>query len=81
MRTVGHRHTEPLIGAPASADALERGPAVVDAAAAFGGATSTCQRKGVYRIKTFGAMEQHRVECLAAAIAERAAKRAIEAQQ
>ena len=72
MRTVGHRKTEPRIEAQASAEALGRGLAVVDAAATFGWATSTGQRKGVYRFKTFEAMERHRLDCLAAAMAERA---------
>jgi hypothetical protein len=71
MRTVGRR-TDPPLEAAASADALQRGLAVVDAAATFGWATSTGQRKGVYRFATFEAMEQHRVESLAQAMAERA---------
>jgi hypothetical protein len=74
MRTVGHRLTEPRIEPRASAEALRRGLAVVDAAATFGWATSTGQRKGVYRFKSFEAMEQHRVDCLAAAMAARAAR-------
>jgi hypothetical protein len=71
MRTVGRRRTEPHIEAQASADALHRGLAVVDAAATFGWAPSTGQRKGVYRFKTFEAMEQHRIACLAEAMARR----------
>jgi hypothetical protein len=71
MRTVGHRLSEPQIEAQPSADALRRGLAVVDAAATFGWATSTGQRKGVYRFKSFEAMEQHRLDCLAAAMAAR----------
>jgi hypothetical protein len=77
MRTVGRRHTEPVIEAQASAAALRRGLAVVDAAATFGWATSTGQRKGVYRFKTFEAMDAHRTTCLAQAMASRA--RAIDA--
>ena len=46
MRTVGHR-TEPTLQANASADALQRGLLIVDAAATFGWAPSTGQRKGV----------------------------------
>jgi hypothetical protein len=74
MRTVGRRQAEPRIEPQASAEALRRGLAVVDAAATFGWATSTGQRKGVYRFKTFEAMEQHRIECLSAAMAARAAR-------
>lgn len=71
MRTVGRR-IEPPIQAHATTSALQRGLAVVDAAATFGWAPSTGQRKGVYRFKTFEAMEEHRVACLAAAMAARA---------
>jgi hypothetical protein len=71
MRTVGRRADPPLT-ARANADALQRGLAVVDAAASFGWAPSTGQRKGVYRFKTFEAMEEHRVACLVAAMAARA---------
>ena len=74
MRIVGHRQTEPPVEERVSADALRRGLAVVDAAATFGWATSTGQRKGVYRFKTFEAMEEHRLNCLAAAMAARAAR-------
>lgn len=70
MRSVGRR-TDPPLEAAASAAALRRGLALVDAAAGFGWATSTGQRKGVYRFASFEAMEQHRVECLAQAMAER----------
>lgn len=69
MRTVGHRQSEPVIEAQATAAALRRGLAVVDAAATFDWATSTGQRKGVYRFKTFEAMEAHRIDCLAQAMA------------
>jgi len=75
MRIVGHRQTEPVIQEQASAAALRRGLAVVDAAATFGWATSTGQRKGVYRFKTFEAMEEHRIDCLARAMALRAGQR------
>lgn len=71
MRIVGCRITPP-IEAIASADALKRGLAVVDAAATFGWARSTGQRKGVYRFKTFEEMEEHRVTCLVSAMAQRA---------
>jgi hypothetical protein len=71
MRTVGRRRTELPIEAQASPEALRRGLAVVDAAATFGWAASTGQRKGVYRFKSFEAMEQHRIDCLVAAMAER----------
>ena len=71
MRTVGRRRTELPIEAQASPEALRRGLAVVDAAATFGWAASTGQRKGVYRFKSFESMEQHRIDCLAAAMAER----------
>jgi hypothetical protein len=74
MRTVGSRLTEPRIEAQASTAALRRGLAIVDAAATFGWATSTGQRKGVYRFRTFEAMERHRVDCLAAAMAARAGR-------
>jgi hypothetical protein len=74
VRTVGHRQSEPCIDAQGSSDAFKRGLAIVDAAATFGWATSTGQGKGVYRFKSFDAMEQHRIECLAAAMAERAAR-------
>lgn len=74
MRTVGRR-TEAPLEATASADALRRGLAVVDAAAGFGWAASTGQRKGVYRFATFEAMEQHRIESLAQAMAERERRR------
>jgi predicted methyltransferase len=70
MRTVGRR-TDPPLQTVASAAALRRGLAIVDAAAGFGWAASTGQRKGVYRFASFEAMEQHRVECLAQAMAER----------
>ena len=70
MRSVGSR-TDPPIETSASAAALQRGLAIVDAAATFGWAPSTGQRKGVYRFKTFEAMEEHRVACLAAAMAAR----------
>ena len=73
MRVIGRRSSEPVIEARASAMALRRGLAVVDAAATFGWANSTGQRKGVYRFKTFEAMEQHRIDCLAQAMAQRAA--------
>jgi hypothetical protein len=71
MRTVGRRVSPPQIEAQASADALRRGLALVDAASSFGWATSTGQRKGVYRFKTFEAMEQHRIDCVATAMAQR----------
>lgn len=70
MRIVGRR-TDPPLEAAASAGALRRGLALVDAAAGFRWAANTGQRKGVYRFATFEAMEQHRVECLAQAMAER----------
>jgi hypothetical protein len=72
MRIVGRRLTEPRIEPRAGAEALRRGLALVDAAASFGWAPSTGQRKGVYRFKSFEAMEEHRVACLAAAMAARA---------
>jgi hypothetical protein len=59
-----------------SAQAMLRGLAVVDAAATFAWATSTGQRKGVYRFNSFEAMERHRLDCLAQAMAELAAARA-----
>lgn len=74
MRTVGRRQAGPAIEAQASTDALRRGLAVVDAAATFGWAISTGQRKGVYRFKTFEAMEVHRIDCLAQAMAWQARK-------
>jgi hypothetical protein len=70
MRTVGRR-IDPPIQPSASAAALQRGLAIVDAAATFSWASSTGQRKGVYRFKTFEAMEEHRVTCLAEAMAAR----------
>ena len=75
MRIVGHRQSTPSIEAVASSDALRRGLAVVDAAATFGWATSTGQRKGIYRFKSFEAMEEHRLSCLAAAMAMRSKNR------
>jgi hypothetical protein len=77
MRIVGRRQTESVIEVQASAAALRRGLAVVDAAATFGWAASTGQRKGVYRFKTFAAMEEHRITCLAQAMASGA--RAVDA--
>ena len=74
MRTVGRR-TDPSLAASANAEALQRGLAVVDAAAGFGWAPSTGQRKGVYRFETFEAMEEHRVSCLVAAMAARTGPR------
>ena len=71
MRTVGRRRSDPAIEAAATAAALQRGLEVVDAAASFGWAPSTGQRKGVYRFRTFEAMEQHRLDALAEAMAER----------
>ena len=76
MRTVGNRISELPLATRASTGALRRGLAVVDAAATFGWATSTGQRKGVYRFKTFEAMEEHRIACLAEAIALLAESRA-----
>ncbi len=78
MRIVGHRLTGQRIDAQANADALRRGLGIIDAAAAFGWVTSTGQRKGVYRFRTFEAMERHRIDSLAFAMAERS--RAIAAQ-
>ena len=74
MRVVGRRQSPPPIEAAASGEALRRGLAVVDAAATFGWAQSTGQRKGVYRFKSFEAMEEHRLDCLAAAMALRASR-------
>jgi hypothetical protein len=74
MRIVGHRQSTPPIEAEASSHALRRGLAIVDAAATFGWAQSTGQRKGVYRFKSFEAMEEHRLECLAKAMALRASR-------
>jgi acyl-CoA reductase-like NAD-dependent aldehyde dehydrogenase len=70
MRIVGQRQSEPGLRPQASAQALRRGLAVVDAAATFTWATSTGQQKGVYRFKTFEAMEQHRIDGLARAMAQ-----------
>ena len=67
---LGRRQTTPPVVAIASADALRAGLAVVDAAASFGWATSTGQRKGVYRFSSFEAMEEHRIESLAKAMAK-----------
>ena len=83
MRTVGHRRSEPLIEVRASSEAFARGLAVVDAAATFPWATSTGQHKGVYRFKTFEAMQEHRLQCLVEAMTELRAQRkqcAIDAQ-
>ena len=49
-------------------------------ARAAGWAMSTGQRKGVYRFKTFEAMEKHRIEALAQAMADLAARRSALAQ-
>jgi hypothetical protein len=73
MRIVGTR-VESVLDGKASAQALERGLDVVDAAATFGWVTSTGQRKGVYRFTSFEAMEQHRIESLVRAMTERARK-------
>jgi hypothetical protein len=75
MRIVGQRQSEPGLQPQASAQALRRGLAVVDAAATFDWATNTGQRKGVYRFKTFEAMEQHRIDSLARAMAMRVEKK------
>ena len=75
MRVVGVRTSDVTLEARPSAQAMKRGLSVVDAAATFGWATSTGQRKGVYRFSTFEAMERHRLECLARAMAELAAER------
>jgi len=72
MRIVGRRQMQAPIEVVANSGALRSGLAVVDAAASFGWAISTGQRKGVYRFASFEAMEQHRVDSLAAAMAERA---------
>jgi hypothetical protein len=77
MRTVGRRVSQMPLG-PASSQALQRGLDVVDAAATFGWATSTGQRKGVYRFASFDAMQEHRDRCLAEAMAELAHKRSRE---
>jgi hypothetical protein len=76
MRIVGQRTHEMTIESQPIVQALRRGLDVVDAAATFGWAMSTGQRKGVYRFKTFEAMEQHRVGALAQAMADLAARRA-----
>lgn len=68
-RIVGCRQSSPPIDAVANANALRSGLAIVDAAATFGWATSTGQRKGVYRFRSFEAMEEHRIASLAAAMA------------
>jgi hypothetical protein len=75
MRIVGRRSSGTLIEPRATAQAMLRGLAVVDAAATFGWAASTGQRKGVYRFKTFEAMDEHRVDALARAMAQLAATR------
>ena len=74
MRIVGRRQSDPPIEAQASSNALRRGLAIVDAAATFGWVQNTGQRKGVYRFKSFEAMEEHRLDCLAAAMALRASR-------
>jgi hypothetical protein len=74
MRTVGRRVSEMPLGS-ASSQALQRGLAVVDAAATFGWAASTGQRKGVYRFASFEAMQEHRDRCLAEAMAQLARER------
>jgi hypothetical protein len=75
MRIVGPRRSELPVSKDADAQAFARGLALVDAAAGFGWATSTGQYKGVYRFRSFEAMEQHRIDCLARAMAQRAARR------
>jgi hypothetical protein len=70
MRTVGRRVSQMPLG-PASSQALQRGLDVVDAAATFGWATSTGQRKGVYRFASFEAMEEHKLQAIVNAIVER----------
>jgi hypothetical protein len=76
VRIVGRRTSTADLEPHPSAAALRRGLDVVDAAATFGWAASTGQRKGVYRFPTFEAMEQHRIDSLARAMAEVAARRA-----
>ena len=76
MRIVGRRTSKTTLDARPSAPAFRRGLDVVDAAASFPWARSTGQRKGVYRFATFEAMEEHRIESLARAMAELAATRA-----
>jgi hypothetical protein len=70
MRTIGRRVSQMPLG-PASSQALQRGLDVVDAAATFGWATSTDQRKGVYRFASFEAMEEHKLQAIVNAIVER----------
>jgi hypothetical protein len=71
VRIVGRR-VAPPIELIASAEALKRGLAAVEAAATFGWVRSTGQPKGVYRFKTFEEMEEHRIACLVNAMAQRA---------
>ena len=70
MKQVGHRR---MVEASVHGDAqtLRSGLAMNDSFASFGWTQSTGQRKGVYRFKTFEAMEAHRLECLAQAMAAR----------
>ncbi len=80
MRIVGQRISDITLEPRPSEQAMRRGLAVVDAAATFAWATSTGQRKGVYRFSSFEAMERHRVDCLAQAMAELAATRSAAAR-
>jgi hypothetical protein len=75
MRVVGRRTSDITLEPRPSAQAMRRGLAVVEAAATFAWATSTGQPKGVYRFGSFEAMERHRLDCLARAMADLAAAR------
>jgi hypothetical protein len=74
MKLVGSRHIAEPTDAPDAA-ARRAGLHVNDSFASFGWAASTGQAKGVYRFKTFEAMEAHRLQCLARAMAELASTR------
>jgi hypothetical protein len=71
MRQVGTR-TLPQPDARADTVRLRAALEMNDSFAAYGWARSTGQRKGVYRFRSFEAMEAHRIECLADAMAQRA---------
>ena len=70
MRQVGGRRLGPRVGEATSA-ALRAGLAMNDSFAGFGWSRSPGQAKGLRRFATFEAMEAHRLDSLARAMAQR----------
>ena len=75
MKTVGHR-SEPKIQATPSGRLLAEGARANDALHGFPGGDLAIVPKGVYRFMTHAEANRHWEECLAAAMARLARKRA-----